>query len=47
MIIQKSIFRPIFQRIFQTIFPQDETASNLLMEDGFNLLQEDGGLILL
>lgn len=41
------IFRPIFQNVFVKIFDADEHFGNLETEDGFNLLQESGDLILL
>lgn len=38
---------PIFQPIFDNIFDVDLQVGNLETEDGFNLLQENGDLILL
>lgn len=41
------IFQPIFDNIFRNIFDVDPRVGNLETEDGFNLLQENGDLILL
>lgn len=41
------IFRPVFDRIFQGVFDMDLGRNNLLTEDGFALLQQDGDYILL
>lgn len=42
-----SIFNPIFRKIFRKVFNTDPHFDNLETEDGFNLLQEDGSLIIL
>jgi hypothetical protein len=41
------ILRPIFRKVMIGIFSSDLAVNNLLMEDGYNLLQEDGSLIVL
>jgi hypothetical protein len=41
------ILHPIFHKIFRKVFNADIHFGNLETEDGFNLLQEDGNLILL
>jgi len=41
------VFSTIFGKVFRKIFDADVQFGNLETEDGFNLLQEDGGLILL
>lgn len=41
------IFQPIFDNVFRNIFDADPRVGNLETEDGFNLLQENGDLILL
>lgn len=42
-----NIIQPIFRKIFRRIFDSDIHWGNLETEDGFNLLQENGDLILL
>lgn len=41
------IIRPVFRKVFRKVFNEDEQQGNLETEDGFNLLQENGELILL
>tara|TARA_S200002703_G_C3800562_1_gene247386 strand:+ start:4087 stop:4218 length:132 start_codon:yes stop_codon:yes gene_type:complete len=41
------ILRPIFGKIFFQVFNTDLKEDNLETEDGFNLLQENGDLIVL
>jgi hypothetical protein len=41
------ILHPIFHKVFRKVFNADIHFGNLETEDGFNLLQEDGNLILL
>lgn len=45
--IFKKILQPVFEQVFKTVYEADQTYFNLETEDGFNLLQEDGNLILL
>ena len=45
--IFKKILQPVFEQVFKTVYETDQTYFNLETEDGFNLLQEDGNLILL
>jgi|DEB0MinimDraft_10_1074344.scaffolds.fasta_scaffold85261_4 hypothetical protein len=39
------ILHPIFHKILSSVFNADLHFGNLELEDGFNLLQEDGSLI--
>ena len=39
------IFRPVFDKVLWRVFDRDRGECNLLVEDGFALLQEDGSLI--
>jgi len=41
------IFRKVFSKVFRKVFDEDAQQSNLETEDGYNLLQENGELILL
>lgn len=41
------IFRGVFSKVFRKVFNEDAQQENLETEDGFNLLQENGDLILL
>lgn len=43
--IFKKVLQPVFRFVFIRVFEADPTYYNLEMEDGFNLLQEDGNLI--
>lgn len=45
--IFRKILQPVFEQVFKTVYEADQTYFNLETEDGFNLLQEDGNLILL
>jgi hypothetical protein len=45
--IFKKILQPVFEQVFKTVYEADQTYFNLETEDGFNLLQEDGNLIIL
>ena len=45
--ILKKVLQPVFEQVFKRPFEADQTFYNLETEDGFNLLQEDGGLIIL
>ena len=45
--ITRPIFRSVFRKVFVNIFNRDVDQGILETEDGFNLLQEDGSLILL
>jgi hypothetical protein len=46
MILER-IFQPVLEQVFKKVFDADRTFANLETEDGFNLLQENGGLIIL
>jgi hypothetical protein len=46
MIFEK-VFRPVLNQVFTKTFDADDTFDNLETEDGFNLLQENGDLIIL
>ena len=39
------IFRKVFDKVFRQVMDTDLGVSNLLLEDGYALLQEDGSLI--
>lgn len=41
------IFRKVFDKVMFKVFDTDLAEDNLLMENGFALLQEDGDLIVL
>ena len=41
------VFRKVFDKVFRKVFDTDLDVDNLLLENGFNLLQEDGNLITL
>ena len=41
------VFTTGMQYVFRNVFAKDITTDNLLLETDFNLLQEDGSLILL
>ena len=45
--IFKKVLQPVFEQVFKNVYEADQTFYNLETEDGFNLLQEDGNLILL
>lgn len=45
--IFKKVLQPVFGFVLKEVFDADQTFYNLEMEDGFNLLQEDGNLIIL
>lgn len=38
-------FRKVFGKVFIRVFERDAGVFNLELENGFNLLQEDGSLI--
>jgi len=44
MIFQK-ILQPVFKQVIERVMETDDSVNNLEMEDGFNLLQENGDLI--
>jgi hypothetical protein len=44
MIFQK-ILQPVFKQVIKRVMETDDSVNNLEMEDGFNLLQENGDLI--
>ena len=46
MIFEK-VFQPVLQKVIERVMEADETFDNLETEDGFNLLQENGDLIIL
>lgn len=46
MIFEK-VFQPVFSQVIQNVYEADQTFDNLETEDGFNLLQENGSLIIL
>lgn len=46
MIFEK-VFQPVLKQVFTETFDADDTFDNLETEDGFNLLQENGSLIIL
>jgi len=46
MILEK-VLHKVFEQVFVRVFEADRTFHNLETEDGFNLLQENGDLIVL
>ena len=46
MIFEK-VFHKVFEQVFVRVFEADRAFHNLETEDGFNLLQENGDLIIL
>jgi len=44
MIFQK-ILQPVFKQVIKRVMETDDSVNNLEMENGFNLLQENGDLI--
>jgi hypothetical protein len=44
MIFQK-ILQPVFKQVIERVMETDDSVNNLEMENGFNLLQENGDLI--
>jgi hypothetical protein len=46
MILQK-ILQPVFSQVIKNVYEADQTYFNLELENGFNLLQESGDLIIL
>jgi hypothetical protein len=46
MIFEK-VFQPVFEQVFIRVFESDDAVGNLETEDGFNLLQENGDLLIL
>jgi hypothetical protein len=46
MILER-VLQPVFEQVFKKVFDADRTFVNLETEDGFNLLQENGDLIIL
>lgn len=45
--ITEKVLQPVFTQVFKRVFESDDAVSNLETEDGFNLLQENGDLIIL
>jgi hypothetical protein len=45
--IFKKVFEPVFSQVIKNVYEADETYFNLELENGFNLLQESGDLIIL
>ena len=45
--ITEQVLQPVFTQVLKRVFESDDSVSNLETEDGFNLLQENGGLIIL
>lgn len=46
MIFEK-VLQPVFEQVFIRVFESDDAVGNLVTENGFNLLQENGDLLIL